>query len=406
VKVLWEGRYLDGKTSASQKVVVRPLKDGLRISLEDGTDLIWPYDGIRQVQGHFEGEPVRLERGEDRPEALPETLTIADTEFLHTLRAKSAAQSGRFHNPGFRRTRFWLVVQAGLASLAVAFVFYRWGIPFIAEKIAQKVPISWEEGLGEQALAILAPPGFQVHNPRLDAAIERIVARVESGFPNCPYHFKVIVSNFPHDPNAMALPGGNIVVFVNFLKWTRSPEELAGVLAHEMTHVLKRHITKQIIQDSSSGLLVSLLSGDATGSMAFGIKGTQSLAELAYSRRDEEEADREGMKAILASGTDPQGMIRFFDTLQKKIGGKESQFDKYLSTHPLTGDRVKKLKELVASAEKPGSGIKKRSVKKLLPDTDWPALVKSAGNPKKLSPEDWKSYLESTIKGHPSRRKP
>lgn len=377
MKLLWDGRYLDGKTSAAQKVVVRPLKDGLRITLEDGTDLIWPYAEIRQVQGHFEGEPVRLERGG----ALPEALIVPDIEFLHTLRAKSASQSGRFHNPGFRKTRFWLVVQAGLASLAVAFAFYHWGIPFIAEKTAQKVPISWEEGLGESELAILASPDHRVHDPELDSAIQKIVARLVTGFPKCPYHFQVVVSDMPVF-NAMALPGGSIVVFTELLKATRTPEELAGVLAHEMTHVLKRHITKQIIQDSSAGLLLSVLSGDATGSMAYGLQSARTLAKMAYSRVDEEEADREGMKAILASGTDPQGMLRFFETLKSKTGGQESKFLKYLGTHPLTDERIQKLKELVASAGKGKGSPRKMPIRPLLPGVNWVALVKSAGKAK------------------------
>ncbi len=374
MKVLWEGRYLDGKTSASKKVVARPLKDGLRISLEEGTDLLWPYGDIRQVQGHFEGEPVRLERGGE----LPEVLVIADIEFLHTLRAKSAEQAGRFHNPHFRKTRFWLVVQAGFASLGVAFAFYHWGIPLIAERAAQKVPISWEEGLGASELAILAPPEHRVHNARLDAAIQKIVARVASGFPNCPYHFKVVISDMPIF-NAMALPGGTIVVFTELLKSTRTPEELAGVLSHEMTHVLKRHVTKEVIQDSSTGLLLSVLAGDATGSMAYGLQSTRTLAMMSYSRAYEEEADREGMKAILASGIDPQGMIRFFDTLKKKSKGEESKLLKYLASHPLTDDRIQKLKALVASAGKGKDSPRRKPVTPLLPGVDWVALVKGTG---------------------------
>ena len=374
LKDQWEGRYFDGKTSAAQRAVVRPLQSGLSIELGNGTQLLWPYREIKQAQGHFEGEPVRLERGQ----GLSEALILQDLDFLNTLRAQSRSQARRFHDPGFRRTRFWLVVQAGLACLVVAFAFYHWGIPYLAAKTAQRVPLSWEEGLGESQATLLAPPDHQVHDPELDRAIQRIVSRISTGMAPTPYKFHVIVSDLPIF-NAMALPGGSIVVFTQLLKSTRSPEELAGVLAHEMQHVVRRHITKRVIEDSSTGLLITVLSGDATGSAAYGLESAKTLALMAYSRSDEEEADREGMKAILASGIDPQGMLHFFETLKKKMGGKEFKALKYLGTHPLTDERIQKLKELVASAGKGKGSPPKKAVTALLPGVDWAALVGSAG---------------------------
>ena len=171
--------------------------------------------------------------------------------------------------------------------------------------------------------------------------------------------------------NAFALPGGNIVVFRGLLEETARPEELAGVLAHEMQHVLKRHTTHRLIQESSTGLLISALSGDFTGSMAFGVKSAGTLALMQYDREEEAEADREGMKMILAAGIDPQGMIDFFVKLKDK--GKMPRFLKYVSNHPATEDRIAKLREMVAAQPLP-------KTEKLLPETDWPQLVKGLGS--------------------------
>jgi Zn-dependent protease with chaperone function len=367
MKLIWQGQYLDGKTSSPREVEIRPLKDGLRI--EQGRDTwIWPYSEIRQVQGHYAGEPVRLERGE----GITEALTIPDTDFLITLRAKARGQAGRFHNPGFRRTRFWLTVSAGLATLVVSFVTYRWGIPAMAERVAARVPVSWEEGLGESTLNQMAPPKTRLHNPALDRAILKILVKLVGTLPQCSYRFQVIVSNLPI-VNAFALPGGNILVYRGLLEQTSSPEELAGVLAHEMQHVLKRHTTRRLIQESSTGLLISALSGDFTGSMAFGLKSASSLALMKYDRDEEAEADRDGMKMILAAGIEPQGMIAFFEKLKEKE--KLPEYLKYVSDHPATGDRIEKLKELVSSQASP-----RLIPEKLLPETDWPGLVKGLGS--------------------------
>ena len=358
----WQARYLDGKTSASQKVEVQALEEWLEIRLPDRTRRVWPYSEIRQVQGSYAGEPVRLERGGDTGEAL----VVDDTEFLNELRARAPRQALRFHNPGFRRTRVWLTFGAGLATLALGLVAWKWGIPLLAETLTPRVPVSWEESLGESEIQLMAPAKNRVHNPRLDQALQKIVDRLARTVPHCPYRFHVTVCDLPVF-NAFALPGGNIVVFQPLLKATRTPEELAGVLAHEMQHVLRRHSTKRLIQQSSLGLLISALSGDATGSAAFALQSAGNMALMSYSRGEEEEADLEGMKMILAAGIRPQGMIDFFRTLQKRA--KEPQFLKFVSDHPSTGDRIQKLQDLVALEKPPVPATA------LLPGTDWTGLM-------------------------------
>lgn len=167
-----------------------------------------------------------------------------------------------------------------------------------------------------------------------------------------------------NDPivNALAAPGGYILVFRGLLERTRSPEELAGVLAHEFQHILKRHATRALLQNVSSGLLVAALMGDASGVMAFGLESAQTLGTLRYSRQNEEEADTEGMRLLIQAGIDPAGMIAFFEVLQRgdRRGPTISQ---YLSTHPQTQERLERLRSLAAQSQvKPVE---------LLPDYDW-----------------------------------
>jgi predicted Zn-dependent protease len=229
--------------------------------------------------------------------------------------------------------------------------------------------------LGVSTLKQVAPPDTRLHNAALDQALGKIIGKLTATIPQCPYHFQVTVSDLPI-VNAFALPGGRIVVFRGLIEQTDSPEELAGVLAHEMQHVLKRHTTRRLIQESSTGLLISVLSGDLTGSMAFGVKSAGTLALMQYDRQEEAEADREGMKMILAAGIDPGGMIGFFVKMEKKA--KLPQFLTYVSDHPSNADRIQKLGEIVSSE----SPAKRPKFQKLLPDTDWPKLVKGLGKAK------------------------
>lgn len=179
--------------------------------------------------------------------------------------------------------------------------------------------------------------------------------------PDSPYTFRVMVVN-NSAVNAFAAPGGFIVVFRGLLEHTQAAEELAGVLAHEMQHIVKRHATRMLIQHASTGLLVAALTGRAGDPSAFGLEAARMLGVLRYSRAHEEEADIEGVHMLVAAGIDPRGMISFFESLSD--GEKEiPEFLKYVSTHPSTADRIERLESLVTQVEA-------RPVT-LMPDYEW-----------------------------------
>lgn len=101
--------------------------------------------------------------------------------------------------------------------------------------------------------------------------------------------------------------------------------------------------------------------------MAFGLESARTLGMLRYSRQTEEEADREGMRMLMAAGIDPAGMIAFFEMLEKE-GIDAPDFLKYLSTHPTTHGRIEKLKAMAGQSQ-PG-------FTKLLPDYNWSDIKK------------------------------
>ncbi len=362
----WEGYYLDGRTAARQRATIRLMASGLQVTTEGGVTLWWPYREIRQTQGFYAGEQVRLEHGR----GIPEALLVSDGAFLTGLHQIAPEMARHFHDPARRRMRVTLTLVAALAVIGMTTATYLWGIPVMASLVAPYVPVSWEETLGRAVVDHLAPPEKQCEDPARTRVIHEILKTLIAPLPRSPYTFRVIVINNPI-MNAFASPGGYIVIFRGLLDRTRTAEELTGVLAHEIQHILQRHSARALLQHASTGLLLTALTGDASGAMAYGLESARILGILRYSRENEAEADREGMRMLLAARIDPQGMITFFERLKRE--GKEApDVLKYFSTHPSAEDRIERLKGL--------AGQPSQRPVKLLPDYDWNDIKKICGD--------------------------
>jgi Zn-dependent protease with chaperone function len=359
------GYYLDGRSAARREVSIRLAASGLELALGDGTRLWWSLREVRQTQGFYAGEQIRLERGAQ----FPETLLIDDRAFLGALRAAAPGFGRRFHNPGWRRSRVLLTIGAALASVGVGAALYVWGIPEAADVLAARVPVSWEEQLGQAAVEQLTASRRRCVDEEREAAIDAIVKRLLEPQPRIPYTIRVSVVD-DITVNAFAVPGGRVVLLRGLVERSRTPEELAGVLAHELQHVLHRHTTRLLLQHASTGLLLVAISGDITGAMAYGIESARVLGTLSYSRRFESEADTDGLKMLLAADVDPRGMIAFFESMRAAKGGAPSA-SRYLASHPLAEERVDALKQLAASQS--------RVFRPLLPGRDWTDLRRVCG---------------------------
>ena len=354
---VWDAAYLDGRTARRRPARIMIGGAGLEINLtEDGTSFRWPLGEIRQTQGFYPGEQVRLERG-----TIGEALLVGDVGFLTALRSAAPQAARGFHDPARRRWQASVAIGAALGAVLVGLGLYFWGIPALAGVAADHVPVSWEIALGESAVARLAPPSRRCLDPARQRRIDEIVTVLLRTLPERDYPFQVAIVNHPM-VNAYATPGGFIVVFRGLLDRTENAEELAGVLAHEIQHVLHRHATRAILRHASTGVLLTALLGDVSGVVAFGAETARKVGDLRHSRGDEHEADRDGMLMLLAARIDPQGMLAFFQKLQRTEGMSDTAV-RYLSTHPPAVDRLQALATLAAQGPKPTI--------KLLPTYDW-----------------------------------
>lgn len=346
----WDGHYLDGQSAVRRPVRIRIARTGLEITLADtGATLWWSLADIRQTQGFYAGEQVRLERGP----AAAEALLVADVAFLSAVRAIAPDAAGALHDPRRRPLRVPLTALAAVATLALALALYLWGIPGLAAVAAARVPPAWEAGLGRAVVDQLVRPDRRCVDPERQQVIDAIMARLLRAAPGQPYTFRVTIADDPR-VNAVAAPGGALVVFRGLLERSESPEELAGVLAHEIQHVLHRHATQAIFQRASTGVLMAALVGDVSGMAAVALDAARTLGDLRHSRQHEAEADRDGMRMLHAAAVDPRGMLAFFEALERLERRPDpSGLGQYLTTHPPTGDRLATLRALARAAERP-----------------------------------------------------
>jgi predicted Zn-dependent protease len=134
--------------------------------------------------------------------------------------------------------------------------------------------------------------------------------------------------------NAAALPGGQIVIFDGALKETKDPDAMAGILAHEIAHVRRRHVTQALIRELGIGALIRLFAGDVGAN-------AEQLVSLSYTRSNEYEADGDAIDALRRSQIDPRPTAELFKLLDKE-DGPELGASEFLNSHPASGDRARR----------------------------------------------------------------
>ncbi len=359
----WHGQYFDGHSPISHQVSIDITPLGLSIQGTSKPLLLWEYHDIHQTQGRYEGEEVRLERKNDHHDLL----VVKDANFLTAVHGLTPDKVRHLHNPSTRTRRLWLTVAAGVFAIPLIWMVYTKGVPAVSGPLTNLIPYSWETQLGNALVEEIAPPEERCLDPQLLEKTNALIQTLVSPVGTVPYTFRLSIIDKPI-LNALALPGGHIIIFRGLLESTETPEELTGVLAHEIQHVLQRHGMRLLVQNMTLGLIIGALTGDVSGIMTFVLEGAHVLQTLSYSRSAEEEADREGMALVLAANINPDGMVSFFEYLKEQHG--EKNFDpmwRYLSTHPTAGNRVENLRKQAHATE--------QSSHSLFPLDDWQQIT-------------------------------
>ncbi len=209
-----------------------------------------------------------------------------------------------------------------------------------------------EARLGRAIMAQIRQSGSVVEDPIVTEYINEVGSRIVANVNDGTQSFKFFVIDDPNI-NAFALPGGFIGVHTGLLEATRNEDELAGVLAHEVAHVTQRHIARAIHASQRQSImttaimlgaiLAGVVSGDADAAQAGMVvaQGTAAQQQINFTRSNEYEADRIGIRAMGDAGFDPHGMATFFEVMSRQSPADlDMRVPEFLRTHPVTTQRI------------------------------------------------------------------
>ncbi len=337
--VRYPARYYDGLTARPRAVEVEIAATGLAIFDKSGPVLAsWPGEGIRLVERQRPGEPMRLGLA-----GTTARLILNDPRAMEPLRqvAPHLSRRQRVSARTVARLALWAVLAAGsLAGILLVL------IPLLSVQLAAVTPEPAKYRLGRTVLVHLvdllpgprtADGGRYCSDPEGLGALQRLVERLGADLENRPTVHLAVANVRP--VNAFALPGGIMVFTRALLDEAESPEEIAGIAAHELGHLAHDHSTRALYRSFVVSLLVGVLLGDLTGgALAGGL--AEWLVKTGYSRDAERDADDFALERLRAAGIGAQGLADFFARLEAKEAGGNGLLARMLSTHPATAERL------------------------------------------------------------------
>ncbi|MFZ0828151.1 MAG: M48 family metallopeptidase [Verrucomicrobiia bacterium] len=273
---------------------------------------------------------------------------LQDIFLLRQTRLRTQAREVRERQESNRSLKYALIFLIGFAVVFTAGWLLVKGATHV---LVDHAPIAWEEQLTDKVVAE-HPRIFIVDtNDERTAMVTQLVARIAAALPPSEqrYQFRAVLID-RREPNAFALPGGRIFVFTGLLDRVQRPEELAGVLAHEMAHVTHRHGLRKLIAGSGPYYVLRLFISDQQEVLSTLSAGSQMLANQYYSRDVEREADTIGWHYLVAANIDPRGLVDFFQLITE--GENAASIPQMFRSHPATSERIASLNHLWEKSER------------------------------------------------------
>lgn len=320
-------RLFDGQSALRREVLLHWSGDGLEWAEQDGPATSLPFDQLRLIErradslvfGRHDQAGWRLLVAPDAPADLLNRMPQGTTY---------GSWIDRF---GLPRASILLAV-ASAAVVAAVLTAPGWLGPL--------VPESWERQIGSAMVGDLQ--AYSCNTPESNAALAALVKNVDDG--GAPVTVQLVKIDMV---NAVALPGGRVLIFDKLVQQAKSPDELAGVLAHELGHVRKRHVMQALLRQFGLSILLGSANSDLGGTLG-------GLTSMNYSREAEREADEFSRQRLAAAQISPAATGAFFERMGKSAPAAGSQALSYLSSHPDTAER----QAAFAAAVKPGKAYR------------------------------------------------
>lgn len=336
-----KGQWYDGRTSAAVDVVCRVYDSGVvRVErISDGELLLSRKD--------FDIDVCPRLANTQRYLVFPGGEKLETDENDHVDQAVARFKKPSWLSMVHKLESHWRYV---LVALVILLLFLwggiTYGIPWAAKMIAQRLPPSIMDYAGGQTLEFLDNSVFAPSE--IDAHIRQRVMTHFAGAleTHAEYNLDIKFRKGQRiGANAFALPNGTIIFTDEMIALAVHDDELLAVLIHEIGHVVHRHGMRTLIQDSILGFVLLAITGDVSGSSELFLGLPVLLTELAYSREFEREADQYALSYMRAHDIAASHFASLMQRIDKQQptaseAGYEKWFN-YLSTHPLTEDRLK-----------------------------------------------------------------
>jgi Zn-dependent protease with chaperone function len=342
--------YFDGMSSR-RRIVSLAFGDALEIREDGAAPVNWAYDDIRRADS-----PAGMLRVSCLSAPPLARLEIRD-EALAAGLALRCARLGENRIGGGTVAKIVGLSVAASVSIVMLVLF---ALPLAADHLAPLVPKAFERRVGEASeVQIRTVFGDRVCNRAAgQAAYTKLLKQLrEAAGLDTDVQSVVLATEIP---NAFALPGGKVYLFSALLAKAQNPDEIAGVLAHELGHLRHRDNLRGMIYNGGTSFLIGLLFGDVTGSSAL-IFASRSLVTASYSREAEQNADSVTIEVMHKLGRSPKPMGELLFRVTGKEGGRSLSF---LAGHPLTEERLQRM----TAEDRPPSGPP------LLTEKEWTAL--------------------------------
>ena len=341
--------FFDGETARRHDVAIALSEDRHAIVISGETipeDLRWSLGDLRTTGDHAETRELVLTRHiatDDEAPRDPARLIVSDPDAVAWIRKTRPNLKRADVRAGTGKRIARNVALAVGAVVVMLFVI----LPAMANTLARIIPLEREIAFGKSVTAQMERflGGTEVGalhctNDAGKAALDAMVARLIDG-QEIGYDLDVVVFDHPM-VNAFAAPGGQVVLLRGLIDDASGPDAVAGVLAHEIGHVVNRDATRASLRTVGSAGLLSLLIGDVTGGAIMVAVGEQVM-NTAYSREAETAADTFALDMLNDAAISSEGMGSFFDHVEELQG--DFTLPEYLSTHPNTAARGERARE-------------------------------------------------------------
>lgn len=327
--------YYDGLTSTPHSVDVNfdERNNEIQFFLPDFTNKLWKIEDIEFQKLNFCLEISNKAH-------LSETLKIVDEDFAKQF-IESLNKNGKlsiYQQLINKNIKVHFTILAFLvAFIVVAYIYF---VPWVGEKSTVMIPQEFDSYLSNEFLIDYLSDN-EVDSIKTKG-LEQFSALLDLS-KNKNLTFMVIKSEVV---NAFALPNGKIIVFTGLLDKIKSPEELTALLCHEVIHINHRHSVKMLARNLAGYIFISAMFSDVNGIMTVIAQNAENLQSLSYSRKFETEADTEGLKLMIINNVNPKGMVSLF----QRIKEDDKALPSFLSTHPVTDERIKVITEMIKTS--------------------------------------------------------